>query len=109
YIIHIAPDVIVTVGQQFTVAIEAVYFPGYDGNGTGPVQSIVRAITPSSCGNDIRKHTVGLLFVSVVSQPFLIDGDPVEIIKGGFYGKMAVAGPAVLLPLRAVGGVSHQV
>ena len=109
HVIHVASDVLVAVTQRLVIAIEQVERPRYDGNGTGPVESVIRAVAPTACGYDVGQNAVGLLFVPMILHPLLVYGDAVIVVESGLYSKMSVAGPAVLLALRAVGGQPHEV
>ena len=79
------------------------------GDGARPVQPVVRPVAPAARGDDVGQYAVGLLFVAVVGQPLLVDRDCVVVVEGRLDGQVAVARPAVLLALRTVGRVTHQV
>ena len=108
-VVYVAFDVVVAVGQGFAVAVEEVEVPGDEGDAAGPVQSVVGAVAPSACGDDVGQDSVGALFVAVVGHPFFVDGEAVVVVEGCFDGEVAVAGPSVFLALGAVGGVAHEV
>ena len=109
HIIHISLDVRIAAAERLVVAIEQIKVPGDDGNGAGPVQTIVCAVAPATSGDNVGQHTVGLLFVAMVGHPFLIHGDAVKVVQCRFYCQMAIARPSVLLALWAVRGIAHQV
>ena len=109
HIIHITFDALVTIAQGLAITVEEVDIPRDDGNSTSPVQPVVCTISPSTSWNNIGQHSVGLLFVTMVGQPFFVNGNSIKVIKCCLNGKMTVTSPTVLLALRAIGGVAHQI
>ena len=55
-----------------------------------------------------RQIAVGLLLVLEVVHPLLVGGRVVEVVHGLLGRQMGVAGPAVLLAVRAVGRVAVE-
>ena len=99
-LIHITFDALVTIAQGLAITVEEVDIPRDDGNSTSPVQPVVCTISPSTSWNNIGQHSVGLLFVTMVGQPFFVNGNSIKVIKCCLNGKMTVTSPTVLLALR---------
>ena len=109
HIVHIPLDVLIAVFQRFGVPVEKIKVPRYDGDCAGPVQSVVGPVAPAPGRDDVGKDSVGLLLVPVVCKPFLVYGDAVIVVKGCLDSQVSVSGPPVLLTLRTVRRISHQV
>ena len=108
-VIDIAADVFIAGLERCRVSVEEIEVPRDERDGARPVQPVVRSVAPAARGDDVGQHAVGLLFVAVVGQPLLVDRDCVVVVEGRLDGQVAVARPAVLLALRTVGRVTHQV
>ena len=80
HIVYISLYIFITVCQQFMIAIKHINVPWNNSDSACPIQSIIRAISPASCRNYIGKYTIGLLLVSMVGKPFLINSDTVIIV-----------------------------
>ncbi len=108
-IVNVSFYVVVAVAQRAFVSVEKIKVPRNNRYGARPVQTVVRAIPPAAGGDYVGQNSVGLLLVAVVREPFLINREAIVIVKPGLYRQMPVARPAVLLALRAVGGVAHEI
>ena len=66
-------------------------------------------VAPGGAGHDARELTVRALAVHHAVQPLAVGGLDIEIPEPELGRELGVAGPAVLLAMRTVGGNPHEV
>ena len=104
--VDIAPHAVVVFGQHAGVAAILVEIPGDQDVRAVPGRAISPLVAPAEGRHNAGQVSVGPLLVLKVVHPLLVGRGVVEVVHRLFGRQMGVAGPAVLLAVRAVGRVA---
>ena len=102
---HVGPELL----DQGQVPGVAPHVVGDQDQGAVPGRAAAPVVAPAACGNDPRQLAAGPLAVHKVPEPLAVGVGHVEVQQGLLRGELGVAGPAVLLPVGAVGGDAVEV
>ena len=103
------PDGIVIVTKRTLIAIEHIELPGNNGGCRYPINANKEVVAPAARWDDVGKHTIRLLLIAVCTHPLLVCSNGIKVIECHLYGKVRIACPTILLAMRAICGITHEV